>query len=94
MIDEVWRQFRDIPGLREGRAGAVADYARCVDISTSAALGEMLLPRALAIVVPRVIGFVDVDALGGFLAGSLVSGFTLARRWRRRPQSRPAAPTV
>ncbi len=78
MIEEVRRQFREIPGLREGRPGAVADYARCVDISTSAALREMLVPGGLAIVVPLVIGFLSVDALGGFLAGALVSGFALA----------------
>ncbi len=78
MISEVRRQFREIPGLREGREGAVADYARCVDISTSAALKEMVVPGGLAIVVPLVIGFVSVDALGGFLAGALVSGFALA----------------
>ncbi|MDQ3538840.1 MAG: sodium-translocating pyrophosphatase [Actinomycetota bacterium] len=78
MIEEVRRQFREIPGLREGREGVVADYARCVDISTSAALKEMVLPGGLAIVVPLVIGFISVDALGGFLAGALVSGFALA----------------
>ncbi|MGI8794956.1 MAG: sodium/proton-translocating pyrophosphatase, partial [Acidimicrobiales bacterium] len=78
MIEEVRRQFREIPGLREGKEGVVPDYARCVDISTSAALKEMLIPGGLAIVVPLVIGFISIDALGGFLAGSLVSGFALA----------------
>ena len=78
MIEEVRRQFREIPGLREGREGVVPEYARCVDISTGAALREMLVPGGLAIVVPLVIGFISVDALGGFLAGSLVSGFALA----------------
>src|SRR5690606_27650983 len=78
MIEEVRRQFREIPGLREGKAGARADYARCVDISTGAALREMIIPGLLAIVVPLAIGFVSVDALGGFLAGALVSGFALA----------------
>ena len=78
MIEEVRRQFRDIPGLREGREGVVPQYARCVDISTTAALREMLVPGALAVVVPLLIGFVDVDALGGFLAGALVTGFCLA----------------
>ncbi|MFV0309555.1 MAG: sodium-translocating pyrophosphatase [Desertimonas sp.] len=78
MIEEVRRQFRDIPGLREGAPTAVPDYARCVDISTQAALREMLIPGGLAIVAPLVIGFVDVDALGGFLAGALVVGFCLA----------------
>ena len=78
MIEEVRRQFREIPGLREGVPGVVPEYARCVDISTSAALREMLLPGALAVAVPLGIGFVDVDALGGFLGGALASGFALA----------------
>jgi K(+)-stimulated pyrophosphate-energized sodium pump len=78
MIEEVRRQFREIPGLREGRADVTPDYARCVDISTAAALREMMIPGALAVVVPLVIGFIDVDALGGFLAGALVIGFCLA----------------
>jgi K(+)-stimulated pyrophosphate-energized sodium pump len=78
MIEEVRRQFREIPGLREGDPNAVPDYAKCVDISTSAALREMLIPGGLAIVVPLVIGFIDVNALGGFLAGALVVGFCLA----------------
>jgi len=78
MIEEVRRQFREIPGLREGHPDAKPDYERCVDISTEAALKEMLLPGALALVLPLAIGFIDVDALGGFLAGALVTGFCLA----------------
>jgi len=78
MIEEVRRQFREIPGLREGREGVVPEYAKCVDISTTAALREMLIPGGLAIAVPLIIGFIDVDALGGFLAGALVTGFCLA----------------
>jgi K(+)-stimulated pyrophosphate-energized sodium pump len=78
MIEEVRRQFREIPGLREGREGVVPEYAKCVDISTGAALREMVIPGSLAIVVPLVIGFISVDALGGFLAGALVTGFALA----------------
>jgi K(+)-stimulated pyrophosphate-energized sodium pump len=78
MIEEVRRQFRDIPGLREGAPGAKPDSARCVDISTQAALKEMIAPGLLAVVVPLAIGFVDVKALGGFLAGSVVTGFLLA----------------
>jgi K(+)-stimulated pyrophosphate-energized sodium pump len=78
MIEEVRRQFRDIPGLREGREGVHAEYGKCVDIATGAALREMLLPGTLAIAFPIVIGFIDVEALGGFLAGALVSGFLLA----------------
>ena len=78
MIEEVRRQFREIPGLRDGHPDAQPDYERCVDISTEAALREMLLPGALALVVPLVIGLIDIDALGGFLAGALVVGFCLA----------------
>jgi K(+)-stimulated pyrophosphate-energized sodium pump len=78
MIEEVRRQFREIPGLREGVEGVVPDSARCVAISTQASLREMLLPGSLAVVVPLVIGFTDVDTLGGFLAGALVTGFALA----------------
>ncbi|MDH3540654.1 MAG: sodium-translocating pyrophosphatase, partial [Acidimicrobiia bacterium] len=78
MIEEVRRQFREIPGLREGRPEAKPEYAKCVDIATAGALREMILPGALAIAFPLVIGFIDVEALGGFLAGALVSGFLLA----------------
>ena len=78
MIEEVRRQFREIPGLREGAEGVSPDSATCVAISTQASLREMLAPGALAVVVPLVIGFIDVDALGGFLAGALVTGFALA----------------
>ena len=78
MIEEVRRQFREIPGLREGKEGVKPDSARCVAISTEASLKEMVIPGGLAIIVPLVIGFIDVNALGGFLAGSLVSGFALA----------------
>ncbi len=78
MIEEVRRQFREIPGLREGRPGVLPDSARCVAISTQASLREMIVPGALAVVVPLVCGFISVDALGGLLAGALVSGFALA----------------
>ena len=78
MIEEVRRQFKEIPGLREGKQGAKPDYTRCVDIATSAALKEMLLPGGLAIALPLIIGFWNKEALGGFLAGSLVTGFLLA----------------
>ncbi|MCY3850761.1 MAG: sodium-translocating pyrophosphatase [Acidimicrobiaceae bacterium] len=78
MIEEVRRQFREIPGLREGREGVAPDSARCVQISTEASLKQMLVPGALAVVVPLVVGFVDVDTLGGLLAGALVTGFALA----------------
>jgi len=78
MIQEVRRQFAEIPGLREGKPGVKADYARCVDISTAAALKEMVAPGTLAIAIPLVLGFISREALGGFLAGALVTGFLLA----------------
>jgi K(+)-stimulated pyrophosphate-energized sodium pump len=78
MIEEVRRQFREIPGLREGLPGVVPDSARCVAISTEASLREMIVPGSLAVVVPLVVGFISVDALGGLLAGALVTGFALA----------------
>ncbi len=78
MIEEVRRQFNEIPGLREGKEGVAPDYTKCVDIATTAALKEMLLPGGLAIALPLIIGFWDKEALGGFLAGSLVTGFLLA----------------
>ncbi len=78
MIDEVRRQFREIPGLLEGTGDAKADYAKTVDIATGSALREMVIPGALAIALPLIIGFIDVEMLGGFLAGALVTGFLLA----------------
>ncbi len=78
MIEEVRRQFREIPGLREGKEGVRPDYAKCVDISTAAALREMILPGILAIALPLIIGYISVESLGGFLAGALVTGFLLA----------------
>jgi len=77
MIEEVRRQFREIPGLLEGKAKP--DPARCVDISTAAAIKRMILPGALAIVTPVVVGFVfKAEALGGLLAGVTVSGVCMA----------------
>jgi K(+)-stimulated pyrophosphate-energized sodium pump len=78
MIDEVRRQFREITGLLEGKPGVRPDYGSCVDISTRAALREMIIPGVAAIALPLVIGFADIEALGAFLAGSLVTGFLLA----------------
>ncbi|MEM7589621.1 MAG: sodium/proton-translocating pyrophosphatase, partial [Myxococcota bacterium] len=78
MIQEVRRQFREISGLMEG--DAKPQYARCVDISTSAAIREMVLPGLLALVVPLIAGFLDRSGLmlGGVLAGSTSSGVLLA----------------
>jgi K(+)-stimulated pyrophosphate-energized sodium pump len=77
MIEEVRRQFREIPGLLEGTAKP--DTARCVDISTRAAIKRMVLPGALAVVTPVVVGFAaGPEALGGLLAGVTVCGVLLA----------------
>jgi K(+)-stimulated pyrophosphate-energized sodium pump len=78
MIDEVRRQFREIKGLREGEPGVKPEYATCVDIATAGALREMVVPAAMAIALPLAVGFIDVEALGGLLAGALVTGFLLA----------------
>ncbi|MCL7927985.1 MAG: sodium-translocating pyrophosphatase [marine benthic group bacterium] len=77
MVAEVRRQFREIAGLMEGTAKP--DSARCVDISTRAALKEMVIPGLVAITVPVVVGrFLGVEALGGVLAGATLSGVLLA----------------
>ena len=76
MIEEVRRQFREIPGLLEGKAKA--EYAKCVDISTSAAIRKMVAPSLMAIVVPVVFGFISPEALGGLLVGATVTGVLLA----------------
>jgi K(+)-stimulated pyrophosphate-energized sodium pump len=78
MIDEVRRQFREIPGLKEGDPDAKPDYTTCVDIATTGALREMVIPGSLAVALPLVVGFIDVEALGGLLGGALVTGFLLA----------------
>jgi len=77
MVEEVRRQFREIPGLMEGTAKP--DSARCVDISTRAALREMVLPGTVAVFSPVVVGyFMGVAALGGLLAGATVTGVLMA----------------
>jgi K(+)-stimulated pyrophosphate-energized sodium pump len=77
IVEEVRRQFREIPGLLEGKAEP--DTAKCVDIATAGALKEMLLPGILAIVVPILVGIVlGPEALGGLLAGAIASGVMIA----------------
>ena len=79
MIEEVRRQFREIPGLREGEEGVEPDAARAVDISTQGALRSMILPGTIAVLSPIVIGvLLGAEALGGMLAGSIAAGFLLA----------------
>ena len=77
MIEEVRRQFKEIPGIMEGKA--TPDYARCVDISTQAALKQMVVPGIMAVVVPVIVGLLlGTEALGGLLGGSLVAGVLMA----------------
>ena len=77
MVNEVRRQFREIPGLLEGTAKP--DYARCVDIASAGALKELILPGSLALLVPIVVGVVlGKYALGGFLGGSIFTGSIFA----------------
>ena len=77
MIEEVRRQFKEMPGIMEGTT--TPDYANCVDISTKAALREMIIPGLLAVIVPIATGIVlGAEALGGLLGGALVTGVLMA----------------
>jgi K(+)-stimulated pyrophosphate-energized sodium pump len=79
MVVEIRRQFKEIPGLLEGKEGVKPDSKKCVDISTQAALREMVGPGVVAIAAPVVVGFILGEvALGGMLAGSLVTGVLMA----------------
>ena len=76
MVEEVRRQFREFPGIMDRTQKP--DYKRCVEISTHSSLKQMILPGVLAIIVPVVIGLWSVKALGGLLAGALVTGVLMA----------------
>ena len=77
MVEEVRRQFREIPGIMEGTG--TPDHKKCVDISTAAALHKMLLPGSLAVILPLLLGMLlGASALAGFIAGALVTGVLLA----------------
>jgi K(+)-stimulated pyrophosphate-energized sodium pump len=79
MIAEIRRQFREIPGLKEGKEGVKPDYAKCVDIATVGALRELMPASIMAIAATLIIGFVGgIKALGGLLAGSIFSSLLLA----------------
>jgi K(+)-stimulated pyrophosphate-energized sodium pump len=79
MIAEIRRQFREIPGLKEGKLGVKPDYAKCVDIATVGALRELMPASIVAIVATLIMGFVGgIRALGGFLAGAIFSSLLLA----------------
>jgi K(+)-stimulated pyrophosphate-energized sodium pump len=79
MIAEIRRQFREIPGLKEGKAGVKPDYAKCVDIATVGALKELMPASIVTIAVTLIVGFIGgIQALGGYLAGSIFSGLLFA----------------
>ncbi|MGC8894823.1 MAG: sodium-translocating pyrophosphatase [candidate division WOR-3 bacterium] len=79
VVEEVRRQWKEIPGLLEGKPEAKADYARAVDITTRGAIREMLLPGIVAFISPIILGSLfGMSTLGGFLAGSLITGVPLA----------------
>ena len=76
MVEEVRRQFREMPGIMERKVKP--DYKKCVEISTHSSLKQMIIPGLLAIIAPVVVGLWSVEALGGLLAGSLVTGILMA----------------
>jgi K(+)-stimulated pyrophosphate-energized sodium pump len=79
MVDEIRRQFREIPGLLEGKPGAKPEPEKCVDISARAALREMVLPGVVAVIAPVLVGLLlKKEALGGMLAGATLAGVLLA----------------
>jgi K(+)-stimulated pyrophosphate-energized sodium pump len=79
MITEIRRQFKEIPGLKEGKPGVKPDYAKCVDIATVGAIRELMPASIVIIVATLVVGFVGgIQALGGFLAGAILSSLLLA----------------
>ena len=79
MVEEVRRQFREIPGLLEGKPGAKADYARCVDIATRSAISKMIAPGIVAVSAPVLVGFIlGAKALAGFLGGLTTVGVLMA----------------
>ncbi len=79
MIEEIRRQFREIPGLKEGKEGVKPDYGLCVNIATKGALKELILPSVMSIAATLAVGFIGgIEALGGYLAGSIFSGLIFA----------------
>lgn len=79
MVSEIHRQFKEIPGLKEGRPGVMPEYGKCIDIATIGALRELVPAGLMAIFTTMAVGFIGgVQAIGGFLTGNIVSGLLLA----------------
>ncbi len=79
MVNEIHRQFKEIVGLKEGKAGVVPEYERCIEIATDGALKELIPAGLVTIAITLVVGFIGgVTAIGGFLCGNIVSGLLLA----------------
>lgn len=79
MVEEIHRQFDDIPGLKEGKEDAVPDYESCINIATKGAIKELIPAGLVAIIVTLAVGFIGgIKAIGGFLAGNIMSGLLLA----------------
>ncbi len=79
MVAEIHRQFREIPGLREGKEGVQAEYGKCIDIATAGSLKELLPAGLITIIATAAVGFIGgPEAVGGFLLGNIVSGLLLA----------------
>lgn len=79
MVDEIHRQFDEIPGLKEGKEGVVPEYDKCIAIATEGSIKELIPAGAVSIISTIIVGFIGgVTAIGGFLAGNIVSGLLLA----------------
>jgi K(+)-stimulated pyrophosphate-energized sodium pump len=79
MVQEIHRQFNEIVGLKEGKEGVVPEYDKCIEIAASGAIKELIPAGLMAIVFTLVVGFIGgVQAIGGFLAGNIVSGLLFA----------------
>ena len=79
MVEEIHRQFREIKGLKEGKKGVIPEYDKCIDIATDGALKELIPAGLVSILITIAVGFIGgVEAVGGYLAGNIVSGLLLA----------------
>ncbi|HPS82644.1 MAG TPA: sodium/proton-translocating pyrophosphatase, partial [Candidatus Limiplasma sp.] len=79
MVAEIHRQFREIPGLAEGKEGVAPEYGRCIDIAAKGAIQELIPAGLTTIVITFIVGFIGgVNAVGGYLAGNIVTGLLLA----------------